>query len=98
MVAGALWLGVALPGSAMATDTENGTGSWQERRLLQPSQSQRKQERRGQVFIYDSLDHGKVQMAMDKHFDRIENMMFTRIHHLPPTGAGPAEVEDDGCE
>jgi hypothetical protein len=35
---------------------------------------------------------------MDEHFDRIENMMFTRIHHLPPSGAGPAVVEDDGCD
>jgi hypothetical protein len=36
---------------------------------------------------------------MDQHFERIENMMFTRVHHLPPPGAGvPAYLEDDGCE
>jgi hypothetical protein len=93
-----LWLGIALPGSAAATDVGDAIGGWQERRLLQPSESQREQEQRGQVFIYDGLDHGKVQMAMDRNFDRIQNMMFTRIHHLPPAGSGPAIVEDDGCD
>jgi hypothetical protein len=52
------------------------------------------------VFIYDSLEMGQVDDALDQNFDRIEHMMFIRIHHLPPTGAGPdeeVEAEDDGC-
>ena len=73
-------------------------GSWQERRLMQPSAKQLERESKGGVFIYDGLEHNTVQRAMDEHFDRIEYMMFTRIHHLPPTGSGPAEIEDDGCE
>ena len=93
----ALWLGIVLPGLAATEELKPGD-SWQERRLLAPSRTQQARESNGQVFIYDGLEQGKVQQAMDMHFDRIENMMFTRIHHLPPTGAGPAEVEDDGCE
>lgn len=93
-----LWLGLALPGMAAAADARQATTTWQESRLFEPSESQLAQEQRGQVFIYDGLEIGKVQQAMDEQFDRIENMMFTRIHHLPPTGAGAAEVEDDGCE
>ena len=96
-VAGALWMGVALPGAAAATDISDDGDNWQERRLLDPSQSQRDQERRGLVFIYDGLDHNTVQRAMDKDFDRIQNMMFTRIHHRPATGTGQVVVEDDGC-
>lgn len=97
-VAGALWLGVVLPGSATATDISADVDNWQERRLLDPSESQRNQERRGLVFIYDGLDHNTVQRAMDKDFDRIQNMMFTRVHHLPATGSGPGFVENDGCD
>jgi hypothetical protein len=94
----ALWLGLALPGLAAAADARQTTRAWQERRLFEPSEGQLAQEQRGQVFIYDGLDSGKVQQAMDEQFDRIENMMFTRIHHLPPTATGPVMVEDDGCE
>lgn len=70
------------------------------RRLMTPSVAERASEERGSVHIYDSMEINEVNAAMDRHFDRIQNMMFTRIHHLPP-GAGSAaeaEVEDDGCE
>ena len=71
---------------------------WLRNRLMNPTPSQRAAEARGQVFIYDSLNADEIDAAMNVNFDRIENMMFTRIHHLPETGSGPAEVEDDGCE
>ena len=93
----ALWFGLILPALATASEPHE-EGSWQERRLLSPSASQRRQETRGQVFIYDGLAYGTIGQAMDRHFDRIENMMFTRIHHLPPTGSGQATVEDDDCD
>ena len=67
-------------------------------RLLTPSPIQLATEGEGRVYIYDSLDMRQVDAALDRHFDRIEHMMFTRIHHLPPSGAGPAVVEDDGCD
>lgn len=85
---------MALPRDASNIDDYD----WQEQRLLQPSASQLRQENRGQVFIYDGLEYGQVEQVMNEQFDRLQNMMFTRIHHLPPTGSGPAEVEDDGCE
>lgn len=88
----------ASPGSAGTWSADAADGGWQERRLMQPSKSQRLQEEKGTVFIYDGLELGTVQKAMDDHFDRIENMMFTRIRHLPPSGSGPAMVEDDGCD
>jgi hypothetical protein len=68
------------------------------RRLMQPSPVELASEQRGHIHIYDALEINQVNAALDENFDRIQNMMFTRIHHLPPTGSGPAEVEDDGCE
>ena len=71
------------------------------RRLMLPSVAERAAEEKGRVHIYDSLAKEKVDTALDENFDRIENMMFTRIHHLPPPGAGPeeeVEVEDDDCD
>jgi hypothetical protein len=72
---------------------------WQLQRLMQPSPAQLAAERDGHVVIYDGLDADAVQRAMDGHFERIQNMMFIRIHHLPPPGAGgEATIEDDGCD
>ena len=66
--------------------------------LLQPTHSQLSAEQDGRITIYDSLEYSLIDEALDLHFDRMENMMFIRIHHLPPAGAGPASVENDGCE
>jgi len=71
---------------------------YQIKRLLTPSVTELAVEDRGSVYIYDSLEMKQVDAALDQHFDRIENMMFIRIHHLPPTGSGPGLVEDDDCE
>ena len=71
------------------------------RRLMNPSPAERASEENGHVHIYDSLEINEINAALDEHFDRIHNMMFTCIHHLPPPGAGPddqAVVEDDGCD
>ena len=46
-------------------------------------------------MIYDGLDEEVVERALDEQFDRIEHMMFTRIHHAGPDGT--VSVEDDGC-
>ena len=72
--------------------------SYDLRRLMQPSAAELASEKRGHIHIYDALEINQVNAALDENFDRIQNMMFTRIHHLPPTGSGPADVEDDGCE
>ena len=65
---------------------------------MTPSESPLTAEEAGRVFIYDSLEIGQVNAAFDQHFDRIQNMMFVRIHRLPPTGAGSYDVEDDGSD
>ena len=71
---------------------------YQVKRLFSPTPRMLEEEQAGRVFIYDSLMAPQVNAAMDSNFDRIENMMFTRIRRMPPTGAGPMEVEEDGCD
>jgi hypothetical protein len=70
---------------------------WQLRRLMTPTPSQFSAESKGRVFIYDSLEIDQVEAAMDANFERIENMMFIRIHHPPETEGGTPTVEDDDC-
>ena len=94
-VAGLLFGGTS-PVIGVASDVVD--PSWQELRLNAPTDAQRQRERSGGVFIYDGLEYGTVQAAMDQNFERIQNMMFVRINHLPATDSGPAEVEDDGCD
>ena len=85
-------------GSSIGAAGELRETGWQEERLERPSEKQRLRESHGQVFIYDGLEYGVVVRAMDEHFDRIQNMMFTQIHHPPPPGKKTGYVEDDGCE
>ena len=92
----ALLFGGVSPVIGVASDVVE--PSWQELRLRAPTEAQLERERSGGVFIYDGLEYGTVQAAMDQNFERIQNMMFVRINHLPATGSGPAEVEDDGCD
>lgn len=70
---------------------------WQMKRLMTPTSSQRASESKGQVFIYDSLEINKIEAAMDSNFERIQNMMFIRIHHPPESEGGTPAVEDDDC-
>ena len=73
-------------------------GDYQLRRLMLPTPSELASEKdNGRIYIYDSLESMQIDEALDAHFDRIQNMMFIRIQRLPPTGSGPAEVDDDGC-
>jgi hypothetical protein len=93
-----IWLGGVQADPVAAAPAGGDASRWQERRLLQPSEAERRREHDGAIFIYDGLAYGTVDRAMDQHFERIENMMFTRIHHPPPSGSGPAYLEDDGCD
>lgn len=76
---------------------------WQMNRLFEPTTNQRKKETQGQIMIYDGLRDTTVNDALDKNFDRIENMMFTRVVVTDVQGqpeldvAGNAITEDDGC-
>ena len=88
-----------LLGSAPAT-----AGDWQEKMLLNPSDSQLKLEQRGRVMIYDGLTDKQIASAMDAQFDRIESMMFVGTVVTDENGearrdteTGEVIVEDDGC-
>jgi len=91
-------LSSALTANADDDSTVALSSDYQLRRLADPTPAQRAAEQRGAIFIYDSLPFGQVSAALDQHFDRIQNMMFVRIHHLPTEAGGPAEVEDDDCD
>lgn len=81
------------------------TDKWQVNRLFQPTESQKKKEQKdGQIMIYDGLRDTTVAKALDSNFDRIQNMMFTRVVVTQLSGQpeldefGNAVVEDDGCD
>ncbi len=69
--------------------------SYQHKMLFSPSNSMLMAEARGRIMIYDGLDSTTVNSAMNEQFDRIDNMMFVRIHY--PQENGEQVVEDDGC-
>ena len=94
-VAGLLFGGIS-PVIGVASDVVE--PSWQELRLKAPTEAQLEREREGRVFIYEGLEYNTVQEVMDQHFDRIQYMMFTQIHHPPRPGEETAYVENDGCE
>jgi hypothetical protein len=71
---------------------------YQTRRLMSPTAAELASEEQGRVYIYDSLDMGQINAALDTNFERIQHMMFTRTHHPSEDGDGSFEVEDDGCD
>ena len=104
ILAVALLLGATTtPVSADLLDHLDYADQWQANRLFQPTHNQRKQEGKGQIMIYDGLKDVTINMALDRHFDRIQNMMFTRIIKTDKSGQplrgddGEVEIEDDGC-
>lgn len=72
--------------AALLTTTASAVADddWQLKRLMQPTTAQLAQEVAGSVVIYDGLDARQVNRALDTHYDRMQHMMFIRIHHLPP--------------
>lgn len=76
---------------------------WQVDRLFEPTKGERRLEEKGYIMIYDNLPDSTVDEALDKYFDRIENMMFTRVVVTNEKGlpeldtAGNIVKEDDGC-
>lgn len=76
---------------------------WQSRLLFEPSSQQLELERKGRIMIYEGLLDQTVDQVLDTQFDRMQNMMFTRIVRTDSTGQplrdanGQIVVEDDGC-
>jgi hypothetical protein len=94
-VSRAAFIGILAAGLMMLSQTANAADSFQERVLFEPHQSLLLAEARGRIMIYDGLESKVVDRAMDEQFDRIDNMMFIRIHHT--SEEGDDYVEDDGC-
>jgi len=94
---------MAAPVHAGNDEAQANLQQWQLRRLNQPTERERAQEIAGGIYIYDGLTDKEVDHALDKHFNRIENMMFMGTIKTLPTGAiqrdekGNAVTESGGC-
>ncbi len=86
---------VAVITSLFTTTLPAMSDSWQERRLLKPTVTERMAEDNGKIMIYDGLHEQVVSNAMDSEFSRIESMMFVRTKYTEPDGS---EVEDEDCD
>lgn len=82
-----------------------GDQSWLMKMVYQPSQYVLDREERGFVNIYDGFTDTQVDEVLDRKFERIGHMMFTRIKTTGTSGAvlkdsqtGKDVVEDDGCD
>jgi len=102
----ALTLGLTVgvqPAQASEQDLFKAIENWQKNRLFEPTPEQRTYERDGDVVIYDGLIDTMVEKAIDQNFDRIQNMMFTRIVVTDKNGHpkryddGQVVTADDGC-
>lgn len=68
-------------------------GEFAQDALLNPSQAVLRAEQRGRVTIYDGVENGLVEQALDRQFDRIDHMMFVRIEYVQEDGS--LEYDDD---
>ena len=80
----------------IASASTTADDSFQGKMLFAPSESMLEAEERGRIMIYDGLEAKVVDKALDKQFDRIENMMFVRITNVQENGE--IAYEDDGCD
>ena len=90
---------------AVNEQTQNKIHNWQMKQIYQPSQHLLDRESHGFVNIYDGFSDTQVDQVMDQKFERIDNMMFTRVKKTDIQGAilkdpvsGLDIVEDDGCD
>ena len=104
-----LLLGVSFSSAVQAEEAPNqlalldAGNKWQVARLFEPTKNELRLEKQGYIMIYDNLADTTVDQAMDNNFDRIENMMFTRVVVTDEDGlpaldeSGNIVKEDDGC-
>jgi hypothetical protein len=93
----------AVPTEAEAAPPQTSLEQWLLRRLNAPTDREREHERKGHVYIYDGLTDREVDQALDRHFDRIQYMMFLGTLRTDPAGEirrqenGNVETETPGC-
>ncbi|MES9862108.1 MAG: hypothetical protein ABW157_14555 [Candidatus Thiodiazotropha sp. LLP2] len=88
-----------------AEPVKSSYNDWQIRRLMQPTQNEVSAESDGEIVIYHRLTDRQVGKAMDRHFSRIEAMMFTSVVITDTAGkpkvdtnTGDVIIENDGCD
>jgi len=91
-----------LAASGQATHKPDG---WLMKMIYQPSPSLLRREARGFVNIYDGFTDTQVDEILDRQFERIGHMMFTRMKITSTSGSvlkdpvtGKDMVADDGCD
>jgi hypothetical protein len=72
--------------SGVELDPDRALHDWQVQRLMKPSLQDLEKERKGGVYIYDSLTEREVDTALDTQFPRIQNMMFVGTVKTDPQG------------
>jgi hypothetical protein len=78
--------------------------SWSKKQMFVPSYSLLRAEAKGRITIVSSATDIQVGEFMDKHFNRIDNMMFVSTIVTNDSGeiaydedSGEPQVEDDEC-
>ncbi len=79
-----------------AAQASNSFKNFQMKTMYEPASYVLKREARGAVTISVGFTSQEVDQAMDEHYDRIENMMFTRM--VISDDAGGSFIADDGCD
>ena len=68
--------------------------SYQYKMLFNPTEPMLNAETKGRVMIYDRMESEMIDVAMQKQFDRIQNMMFVRTQYKNEEGEPEKESED----
>ncbi len=92
----------AVPATAVdVQNPQNNLEQWLLRRLNEPTARELAHERQGNVYVYDGLTDREIDHALNRHFERIEYMMFVGTRKTDPATTAPADSSDDtespGC-
>jgi hypothetical protein len=89
----------AVPATAVdVQDPQSSLEQWLLRRLNEPTARELAHERRGNVYVYDGLTDRDVDQALNRHFDRIEYMMFVGTRKTDPGKTAAADSIGDDTE
>ncbi len=83
----------AVPATAVdVQNPQNNLEQWLLRRLNEPTARELAHERQGNVYVYDGLADREVDQALNRHFDRIEYMMFVGTRKTAPEKTAPEKT------
>ncbi|MCG7983715.1 MAG: hypothetical protein JAY90_13325 [Candidatus Thiodiazotropha lotti] len=91
--------------NCQAVSAEFDPDDWQMRRLMSASESDVRAESAGLVMIYDGLTDKPISPALERHFNRIDAMIFNSVIITDSAGlpkqnplTGEILIEQDGCD